>query len=82
MLSRIRFLLAAADCSEPPVHGGQPVPVLGVRGHARRARLLAGPGTKRPRRNHFTATDVAQTLSLPRPDSSGCVFERARQASR
>ena len=37
---------------------------------------------KRPRKNNFSATDVAQTLSLPRPDSSGRALEHARQASR
>jgi len=36
----------------------------------------------RPRKNNFSATDVAQTLSLPRPDSSGRALEHARQASR
>jgi hypothetical protein len=40
------------------------------------------PGIKGPRRNNFSATDVAQTLSLPRPDSSGRALEQARQASR
>jgi len=39
-----------------------------------------------PRKNNFSATDVAQTLSqtlsLPRPDSSGRALEHARQASR
>jgi hypothetical protein len=28
-------------------------------------------GLRAPRKNNFTATDVAQTLSLLRPDSSG-----------
>jgi len=39
-------------------------------------------GIKGPHRNNFSATDVAQTLSLPRPDSSGRALEQARQASR
>jgi len=32
--------------------------------------------------NNFSPTDVAQSLTLPRPDSSGRVLEHARQASR
>src|ERR1035437_383725 len=37
---------------------------------------------QRPRKNNFSATGVAQTLSLPRPDSSGRAFEHTPQASR
>jgi hypothetical protein len=42
----------------------------------------SGTNAKGPIENNFPATDVAQTLSLPRPDSSGRALERAQQASR
>jgi hypothetical protein len=87
-----RYGLRAA-CAAAESDGSPNIPASGMAELFKRdLRLMGFKGTstgsvlqfqaQRPRKNNFSATGVAQTLSLPRPDSSGRAFEHARQASR
>jgi hypothetical protein len=57
-------------------------PVIPGAGGFRKARWARRGKGKGPRKNNFSATGVAQSLTLPRPDSSGRALEHAQQASR
>ena len=50
--------------------------------HEFKAAYGLSPPPKGPRKNNFSATGVAQSLTLPRPDESGRALEHAQQASR